>query len=120
MSVVPPGAFPPPNSRYSPPCDSRLAEGKSARLLPVVDHCTPTHLPRLTTNPIPTHVPAGCIRGSYVGALWGLLFHRYDVKPLPSEASRARVLAHTFRIRAGAGLLQGVPFRSTIGVLIDG
>jgi hypothetical protein len=51
---------------------------------------------------IHTHTPAGCIRGSYVGVLWGLLFHRYDVKPLPTEASRARVLAHTFRIRAGA------------------
>ena len=48
---------------------------------------------------------AGFIRGSYVGALWGLLFHRYDVKPLPEDASRARVLAHTFRIRAGKAVL---------------
>lgn len=48
---------------------------------------------------------AGFIRGSYVGALWGLLFHRYDVKPLPEDASRARVLAHTFRIRAGESVI---------------
>jgi hypothetical protein len=48
-----------------------------------------------------TNTYTGCIRGSYVGALWGLLFHRYDLKPLPAEASRGRMLAHTFRIRAG-------------------
>lgn len=55
--------------------------------------CSPsTHRKRTCT---------GCIRGSYVGALWGLLFHRYDVKPLPEDASRARMLAHTLRIRAG-------------------
>lgn len=111
MSVVPPGAFPPPNSRYSPPCDSRLAEGKLLEKTTGVrerEHVATwplrSRLSSIMSATHHTHINhPGCIRGSYVGALWGLFFHHYDVKPLPEgeAASRARVLAHTFRIRAG-------------------
>ncbi|EWM27108.1 Mitochondrial inner membrane translocase subunit Tim17/Tim22/Tim23/peroxisomal protein PMP24 [Nannochloropsis gaditana] len=42
----------------------------------------------------------GCIRGLYVGALWGAFFHRYDTVPLPTKASRGQIMLRIFRTRA--------------------
>ena len=86
----------PTNKRYSPPCDARLAEGNSLVSIP----SPPPQLPIALLNPI-LFSSVGCIRGFYVGALWGAFFHRYDAKPVGPDVSKGQALAHALRIRTG-------------------
>jgi hypothetical protein len=51
----------------------------------------------LSTSPSGT----GCIRGVYVGALWGALFHRYEIPPAPAvDLTPFQERLRLFRVRA--------------------